>query len=160
MKNLRLVAVWFLVSAVSLIANAQAYNFDDLRKQGSSQKAEFTVPLRNKVAEVNDEMVGEETGRTRQRDSDRRSAAESSSPSRSQDRSTAPALSNGSQAFVCEYKCTNAKLLGSDKTSMTIRIRAADKSAAEDEVIRHGKATCYQQTQRVWDTASQRCRRE
>jgi len=67
---------------------------------------------------------------------------------------------SGSRSYVCEYKCTNAKFTGADKSSMKIRVRAASKSAAEDETIRHGKATCYQQTSRVWDTGSQRCREE
>jgi hypothetical protein len=68
------------------------------------------------------------------------------------------AIGSGMRTFVCEYKCTNAKLSGSDKTSLSIRVQASDKGAAEDETIRHGKATCYQQTQRVWDTGSQSCR--
>jgi len=74
--------------------------------------------------------------------------------------SALPSTGSGSRSYVCEYKCTNAKFTGADKTSMTIRVRAASRSAAEDETIRHGKATCYQQTSRVWDTGSQRCREE
>ncbi len=94
----------------------------------------------------------------------RSSASDSSSSSSSSASSSSSSSSNnktagsGSRAFVCEYKCTNAKFTGSDKTSMTLRVQANSQSAAEDETIRHGRATCYQQTQRVWDTGSQRCR--
>lgn len=67
-------------------------------------------------------------------------------------------VGSGVRTFVCEYKCTNAKFTESDKTTMSIRVRASDKGAAEGMTIRHGKDTCYQQAQRVWDTGSHRCR--
>ena len=68
--------------------------------------------------------------------------------------------SRGIRTFICEYKCTNARFTGSDKTTLSIRVQAADQKSAEEETVRHGKATCYQQTQRVWETASQRCKPE
>ena len=69
-----------------------------------------------------------------------------------------PTVGNGVRTFICEYRCTNAKFTGSDKTTIEIRVQASNRSAAEDMTIRHGKDTCYQQTRRVWDTGSQRCR--
>ena len=67
---------------------------------------------------------------------------------------------SGGDPYVCEYKCTNAQFLGSEKTTLSVRVNAADVSSARTEAVRHAKDTCYQQTQRVYDTGSASCRRQ
>ena len=67
---------------------------------------------------------------------------------------------SGGDAYVCEYKCMNAQFLGSEKTTLSVRVNAADVSSARTEAVRHAKDTCYKQTQRVYDTGSASCRRQ
>lgn len=69
-----------------------------------------------------------------------------------------PAAGAGNKAFRCEYRCTNAKLLGSDKTRMTVVVNAPDARAAEAQTIRHANETCYADTKRIFETGSASCR--
>lgn len=150
-----------LFTCMTTVANAQQdINFDDLKRQGRPLTKSMVVDgagrdgrnLLQQFSEIDDARVESR----RQLLSSDGSSSGSSTTSNSVSRATG----SGPRTYVCEYKCTNAKFTGADKTSMTIRVRAASRSAAEDETIRHGKATCYQQTSRVWDTGSQRCREE
>ena len=68
--------------------------------------------------------------------------------------------STGSATFACSYMCTNAKFLGADRTRLTVRVRAGSESTAREEAVRHAKGTCYEQTQRVYDTGTASCRKE
>lgn len=154
-----------LAAVAATFASAQQdINFDDLKRQGQPLAKSLVVEgagrdgrgLLQQFSEVDDTRVESRRQLFSSGSSDSNASSSSASTGSSGSRSTG----SGSRSYMCEYKCTNAKFTGADKTSMTIRVRAANKSAAEDETIRHGKATCYQQTSRVWDTGSQRCREE
>ena len=68
--------------------------------------------------------------------------------------------STAGETYACQYQCTNAKFSGSDKTTLTIRVKAGSESAARDETHKHARATCYEQTRRVYDTGSASCRKQ
>lgn len=150
--------------AATFSSAQQDINFDDLKREGRPLTKSLVVEgagrdgrgLLQQFSEVDDSRVESR----RQLFSGGSSGSASSSNSSSTGGSASRSAGSGSRSYACEYKCTNAKFTGADKSSMTIRVRAASKSAAEEETIRHGKATCYQQTSRVWDTGSQRCREE
>lgn len=70
-----------------------------------------------------------------------------------------PSGGSGSR-YTCQYKCTNAKFIGADKTTLSVVLTAASERAAIDEAVKHAKETCYQQTQRVLDSGSATCRKQ
>ena len=75
-------------------------------------------------------------------------------------RSTTPQGAEGAFTYACTYTCTNAKVLSADKTYLTVRVKASSEAAARDAAYRHGNATCYEQTQRVYETGSASCRKQ
>ena len=163
-RSTHFVLVLLAAVAATFASAQQDINFDDLKRQGRPLTKSLVVDgagrdgrgLLQQFSEVDDARIESR----RQLFSSGSSSSDSSSSSSSTTSSSSRSTGSGSRSYVCEYKCTNAKFSGADKSNMTIRVRAASKSAAEDETIRHGKATCYQQTSRVWDTGSQRCREE
>lgn len=62
--------------------------------------------------------------------------------------------------FSCQYKCTNSKLLGSDKSTLSVVVTAASERAAVDQAAKHADDTCYRQTQRVLEAGSVVCRKQ
>lgn len=166
LPNLVLVSLCSIAIAVANIANANAVDQAFSKAEAASPNRVTTKINRSVYEDMGLSMrelqskVDDGDRRVEERNSRSTGTAATSSSSSSTGSSSSRSTGSGSRSYVCEYKCTNAKLTGADKSSMTIRVRAASKSAAEDETIRHGKATCYQQTSRVWDTGSQRCREE
>lgn len=71
---------------------------------------------------------------------------------------TRSSAGGGNKAFRCEYRCTNAKLLGSDKTRLSVVVNAPDARAAEAQAVRHATDTCYADTKRIFENGSASCR--
>ena len=139
----------------------------------SEVRASVDASVQNQAALARQKVIERALDIERQRAAEMeqyRSSASSSSTAPSGKSGVAlqspPSISNGTSkgsgsfAFLCQYKCTNAKFVFEDRTALTFRVNAPDINAAIDETIRHAKSTCYQQTQRVYDVGSQSCRKQ
>jgi hypothetical protein len=144
---------------VAYAQSAKPIDFSNLARASGARSKSF--PIKGLGTEANSMLIDfmEADGMERSEISARRQALSESAPASPSAQTSSPA-SASSDTYLCYYQCTNANLLGSDKTRLSVTIRASSKDAAIDEVIKHGKATCYQQTQRIYDTGSQSCKKQ
>lgn len=153
-----------LAFCVSLLAAAPGARADDVERALSAQ----SKPAKQEVRV--DRSVGEAAHASREGVAARATAREearlrdlSRAPDRAPAESGAAAqASSGSTGsrFLCQYRCTNAKFLGADKTTLSVAVTAGNERAAIDQAVSHAGKTCHRQTQRVFEHGSASCRKQ
>lgn len=115
-------------------APANQWDFGKLGEPVASPRAQVTLKgFVQKVHELNDQIVADDTDRTRQRDAQRRNSAPPPSP---QAGGAAPPRTDPGKAaarWVCKLRCTDAGFLNEKKGEwMSFDVSASSKSEAQN----------------------------
>ena len=150
-----------MLGAVSPAALAQAYDFAELARPVDNPSAQTSLRgFRSKAATLSDAVVGDETGRTRQREADSRArdaaggGGASLSSDSSDSRSGGSGSGSGSQrsagSYTCKFKCTNVGSSGSPWQSLGVSATSTDE--ARNRVRDAAQKQCWSVFKMIVDT--------
>lgn len=147
------------------ISREPVVDFDDLQASDAGNdrrtvNADGAANAINAEVELHGARHNASVDRRRAAAAERSADLPAAPPRSGQSNSGAAPRAAGPTSFVCSYKCTNARMLGADKTTLRVTVSASRESEALDLTHKHAKDTCYQQTQRVYETGSASCRKQ